>query len=86
MAALLLPGALRCGQWPTFSMMLSVLRGSARLMYSPTATGAIISSLHCTISVGAVSRGSSLRTSERNVTRANCFAISGSVRQKLFVS
>jgi hypothetical protein len=55
-------------------------------MYRPTETGAMKSSSHWTINVGVVSRGRSARTSERNVTRANCFAISGSVRQKLFLS
>ena len=79
-------GALRCGQCPMFSMMLNVLLGMCLCMYQPTGTGAMRSSLHCRISVGLVMSGSRERRSVRNVTRANCLAISGSVRQKLFVS
>ena len=55
-------------------------------MYSPTPTGAIMSSSHCRISVGVASWGSCARWSERKVTRAKCLAISGSVRQKLLLS
>ena len=39
MAAALALGALRCGQWPTFSITLSVQLGSVRCRYSPTASG-----------------------------------------------
>ena len=58
----------------------------ARCTYSPTACGAIASSVHWSTSVGHAHRGRSARLSDRNVTRANCVAMSGSVRQKLLVS
>ena len=57
MAARLAPGALRCGQWPTLSITLSVACGMMRCMYSPTARGAMMSSLHCMISVGVLQLG-----------------------------
>ena len=42
--------------------------------------------LHCRTRVGTATPGRSARLSERNVTRANWRAMSGSVRQKLLVS
>ena len=51
-ASALAPGELRCGQWPTFSMTTSSLPGIVRFMYSPTDSGAMMSSLHCRISDG----------------------------------
>ena len=48
--------------------------------------GAMMSSRHCRTSVRTSSLGRSARLSEKNVTRANCRAISGSVAQKLLVS
>src|SRR3712207_8948216 len=45
-----------------------------------------ISSAHCRTSAGVRTRSRSARLSERKVVRAKCAAISGSARQKLFVS
>ena len=50
-------GALRCGQWPTLSISAILALGMTRCMYSPTTRGAIRSSLHCRIRVGACSLG-----------------------------
>ena len=41
---------------------------------------------HCSTRLGTLTLARSARLSERKVTRAKCFAISGSVRQKLLVS
>ncbi len=62
------------------------LRGRDSVTYSPTATGAMTSLVHCRTRVGVVTRARSARLSERKVTRAKRRAISGSVRQKLAVS
>jgi len=52
----------------------------------PTSTGAMTSLLHCKTRVGWVTRERSARLSERNVTRANRWAMRGSVLRKLSVS
>ena len=65
---------------------MNVLPGIAACTYRPTTSGAMTSSLHCRTSVGTATPARSARLSERNVTRANWRAMSGSVRQKLLVS
>ena len=47
-------GALRFGQWPVAFRITSLLFGMCWCTYSPTASGAMTSSLHCRISVGIV--------------------------------
>ena len=71
-AAITSSGALRLGQWPVAFRITSLLSGICRCTYSPTACGAMMSSLHCRISVGTVTLARSARLSEMKVTRANC--------------
>ncbi len=86
MAATTASGWLSCGQCPWVARMASSLCGMTRCMYSPTATGAMTSTAHWRMRLGVGHAGRSARESERNVTSANCFAIAGSVRQKLLAS
>ena len=52
-------------------------RRSRRCTYSPTASGAMTSSVHWSTSVGVRTRARSARLSDRNVTRANWRAMCG---------
>ena len=86
MASAVASGALRWGQCPVASSSTISAAGMASRTYSPTATGAITSCVHCSTRVGTVTVPRSTRLSDRNVTSANCRAMAGSVRQKLSVS
>ena len=86
MAATVSAGADRFGQWPVALSLTSVLPGTWACTYSPTESGAIGSSEHCSTSVGSFTRARSARLSDRKVARAKRSATSGSVRQKLAVS
>ena len=86
MASIVSCGALRFGQWPVAAIRTSTEPSIRSCTYSPTASGAITSSLHWSTSVGTATVARSARLSDMNVTRAKRAAISGSVRQKLAVS